>query len=224
MVLSLDDEPWRPSPRLLNICAQLAAVTPNISHPLLDSRAARAAEARWYKCFPGEHYHLLTALASLLKPAIVWEFGTDTGMSAVALLEGLDQEATLYTVDIDSWKSKRVSWLIDADFSSRRVTQVVSDMKAPGLFSQYKDKIADAGLLFVDGPKDGFTEAAFLTLLGAIPFRRTPIVVFDDIRLMNMLQIWRGIQRHKMDMTSYGHWSGTGLVDWSPSKSSLRTN
>jgi hypothetical protein len=40
--------------------------------------------------------------------------------------------------------------------------------------------------------------------------------MFDDIRLMNLLSIWRGIQRPKMDITSFGHWSGTGLVDWCP--------
>jgi hypothetical protein len=38
--------------------------------------------------------------------------------------------------------------------------------------------------------------------------------MFDDIRLWNMLRTWRTINRPKLDLTSFGHWSGTGLVDW----------
>ena len=40
------------------------------------------------------------------------------------------------------------------------------------------------------------------------------IVMFDDIRMWNMIKIWRDIKRSKMDLTSFGHWSGTGMVHW----------
>ncbi|MGH7312141.1 MAG: hypothetical protein ACREJV_03130 [Candidatus Rokuibacteriota bacterium] len=30
----------------------------------------------------------------------------------------------------------------------------------------------------------------------------------------NMLAIWREIRMPKLDVTSFGHWSGTGLVEW----------
>jgi hypothetical protein len=40
------------------------------------------------------------------------------------------------------------------------------------------------------------------------------LVVFDDIRVMNMVATWRRIARPKLDLTSFGHWSGTGLIDW----------
>jgi len=29
-----------------------------------------------------------------------------------------------------------------------------------------------------------------------------------------MLKIWRDIQEPKMDMTSFGNWTGTGFVEW----------
>jgi len=41
-------------------------------------------------------------------------------------------------------------------------------------------------------------------------------VLFDDIRLWNMLDIWRSIDFPKLDLTSFGHWSGTGVVQWNP--------
>jgi predicted O-methyltransferase YrrM len=212
VLLSLDDEPWQPSRRLLELTAQLAAITPGIRHPMLCRRGGGGP--RWYEQFPGEHYHLLSAACLLIRPSTVWEFGTDSGMSTVALLECLDPGAKIYTVDIDSWESKQDPWLLADDFRSGRVTQVIADMKAADLFVQYSNAMAEAELLFVDGPKDGSTEAVFLDLLATVPFRRNPIIVFDDIRLMNMVFIWRGIQRPKMDITSFGHWSGTGLVDW----------
>jgi len=87
-------------------------------------------------------------------------------------------------------------------------------MADPEFFATWGDIIAGAELIFIDGPKNGRTEQAFLARLAAVPFHRSPIVVFDDIRVINMIDIWRGIARPKMDLTSYGHHTGTGLVDW----------
>lgn len=216
MLLSLDDEPWLPSPRLLNLAGMLATIAPSIRHPLLSARSGGGP--LWYRQFPGEHYHLLTAICGLLRPSTVWEFGTDKGMGTVALLEGLGPGTKLYTVDIDEWRSKAAPWLVQEDFDSGRVTQLVCDMKSEEVFADHLDSLSRADLIFVDGPKDGTTESVFLDLLDTVPFRNSPIVVFDDIRLMNMVGIWRGIQRPKMDMTSFGHWSGTGLADWCPSR------
>ncbi len=214
LLLSLDDEPFQPSQRLLRLAGLLALTAPGVSHDTLPRRAG--AGPRWYEQFPGEHYHLLTALCRLLRPRIVWEFGTDTGMSTLALREGVPPGAQIYTVDIDPWQSKQGPWLAAEDFASGALVQIVADMSAPALFAEHGESIASADLIFADGPKDGRTEAAFIAQLLALPFRRHPIVVFDDIRLMNMVHVWRGIARPKMDLTSFGHWSGTGLVDWCP--------
>jgi predicted O-methyltransferase YrrM len=214
-VLSLDDETFRPSQRLYGLAAELARETPIAKHPMFASR--RSNESRWYETFPGEHYHLLTTICRLLKPRSVWEFGTFTGMGTVAMLEGLEKNAKLYAVDIIPYQAIEGTWLEAEDFENGRTIQILSDMKSPKLFSEHAEEIADAELLFVDGPKDGLTEPEFFSLLDKVPFRRNPIVVVDDIRLMNMLAVWRGIHHPKMDFTSYGHWSGTGLVDWSSS-------
>jgi hypothetical protein len=29
-----------------------------------------------------------------------------------------------------------------------------------------------------------------------------------------MLDIWYNLDKPKLDLTSFGHWSGTGLVEW----------
>ena len=210
-LLSLDDEPWRPTQRLYSVAHDIAGLAPRITHRSLGARPS--AGRRWFEVFPGEHYHLLTAISVLLGPRIIWEFGTDTGMSALAMLEG-NALARIYTVDIAGWRTKPDPWLLAEDFADERVTQVVADMADPEFFATWGDIIAGAELIFIDGPKNGRTEQAFLARLAAVPFHRSPIVVFDDIRVINMIDIWRGIARPKMDLTSYGHHTGTGLVDW----------
>jgi hypothetical protein len=134
-------------------------------------------------------------------------------MSAVALSEG-DALARVITVDLVPWRTVSDTWFSQEDFDDDRICQVVADMASPGLFEAGGECLTLAELIFVDGPKDGCTEQRFLELLGAVPFSGNPIVVFDDIRVINMIDVWRGITRPKMDLTSYGHFTGTGLVDW----------
>jgi hypothetical protein len=66
----------------------------------------------------------------------------------------------------------------------------------------------------VDGPKDGIFERKLLQQLETVEFHKPLLVVMDDIRFWNMLAIWQEITRPKLDLTSFGHWSGTGLVEW----------
>jgi hypothetical protein len=66
----------------------------------------------------------------------------------------------------------------------------------------------------VDAAKDGKLERRLLDQFESVGLKRGALVVFDDIRLWNMLEIWRTIARPKLDVTSIGHWSGTGMVDW----------
>jgi hypothetical protein len=47
-----------------------------------------------------------------------------------------------------------------------------------------------------------------------VAFANAPLIAFDDIRVWNMLKTWRRIRRPKLDLTSFGHWTGTGLVEW----------
>jgi hypothetical protein len=37
---------------------------------------------------------------------------------------------------------------------------------------------------------------------------------FGDIRVLDMIENWRRLNRPKLGVTSFGHWSGTGLLDW----------
>jgi predicted O-methyltransferase YrrM len=219
VILSVDDEPWGPTARLLDLAIAAASCARNLKLGLLDER--RAEEPRWYRVWPGEHYRLLAALVKVMGARNVIEIGTFTGMGALAIAAALPIAGHVATFDVIPWSTLRQTWLLDSDFSSGRITQYVADITAPGAMAQYQELFAEADFIFIDGPKDVVTERKFLNVIGSVHLPRNPIVLFDDIRVLNMIEIWRRLERPKLDLTSFGHWSGTGLVDWNAPSPSL---
>jgi hypothetical protein len=45
----------------------------------------------------------------------------------------------------------------------------------------------------------------------------TPVQKSPGESRLNMIELWRNVQKPKLDLTSFGHWSGTGLIDWNAS-------
>jgi predicted O-methyltransferase YrrM len=172
----------------------------------------RSATARQYLSnFPGEHYHLLASLVSCIKPARVTEIGTYTGLSALTILTTLDPNATLTTYDIVPWSQIEGSALRAEDFANGRLEQRIGNLADPEVYRQNQGILLDSGFIFVDGPKDARFEPAFIKLLLKTPRNQPALLVFDDIRLWNMLRVWADLPLPKLDLTSFGHWSGTGI-------------
>ena len=213
MVASLDDEPAQPSDRLLDVA--LAAISAARNVPMPDM-AARITDGSpdWTVVWPGEHYKLLAALVATTGARRVVDIGTFTGMSALAMMHALPADGQIVTFDIFPWHDFKGTVLRESDFESGQLSQVVGDLTDDQDFSSHGHILTDADLIFTDAAKDGFQERTFLRRFEEAPFANEPIVVFDDIRFINMLQIWRDIPRPKLDLTSFGHWSGTGLIDY----------
>ena len=212
IIASLDDDPAQPSRRLMEIALKSCAAAADAALPVYEGRASM--EPHWFDTWPGEHYRLLAALVRTLNPKIVIEVGTFTGMGTLALAQDLQPAGRLVTFDLLAWNSFGDTWLAPSDFAAGRVRQVLHDISAPGGIELHRALFESADLIFVDGPKDGITEAGILANLATLNLSRDVVVMFDDIRVMNMADVWRRIGRPKMDLTSFGHWSGTGLVDW----------
>lgn len=215
MILSLDDEPITPSKRLLDISLTACSTIWGNRLSIFDGRSSK--EPHWFDIWPGEHYRFLDALVRVLKPRNVIEIGTFTGMGTLSLLQSLPSHGQITTFDLLGWNSFADTWLLPSDFSGGRVTQVLHDISAPGGIEPHRALFESADLIFVDGPKDGHTEARILSNLETLELSPDVVVVFDDIRVMNMINVWRKVKRPKLDMSSFGHWSGTGLVDWNKS-------
>jgi len=196
---------------LLLQCGQVARQL-NLS----DISERMATSPRWPDIWPGEHYKLLAALALVVKPMLVVEIGTYTGLSALTWLKYMPADCRLVTFDIIPWQKIAGTCLRLEDFASGRMTQILGDLADPQVFNQHLAVLAKADIVFVDGPKDGRFEYCFWENLRRLPLGSTPLVVLDDIRFFNMLRLWTSIRLPKLDATSLGHWSGTGLVRWGP--------
>lgn len=206
----LGDSPGAPNDRLLDLIAPVVSRARRVDLGALRLRQAPEYVHLW----PGEHYRLLAALVEELRPRKIVDIGTFTGLSALAMLSALDESAALLTVDVVPWREIPHSFLSESDFADGRLSQLVCDLGQPGNAIKYAALLRDADFLFVDGPKDGCFERRLLENLRRINLKAGALLVFDDVRVWNMLEIWRSIACPKLDLTSLGHWSGTGLVEW----------
>ena len=215
-VVSQHNGPGRPNRRLLDLVPVLFQRARQAELPLLRERGAPDL----FHLFPGEHYCLLAALIEELAPYKVVEIGTDRGLSALAMLAALPPGASLTTVDIRPWDDVEGTFLCDSDFAEERLLQIVCDLGSPRAVEKQSDLFRAAEVIFIDGPKDGVFERHLLSDFDLVGVKKNTLLVFDDIRLWNMLEIWREIRHPKTDLTSLGHYTGTGLVDWHGNTSS----
>ena len=212
MLYSADDERGQASNRLISIALDAIKNAQEVSLKDVSSRLNNPPS--YPDIWPGEHYKLLAGLMLTIKPKIVIEIGTYTGISALTMKKFLGLEAKLYTFDIFEWQSFKDTCLKQEDFSDGKLIQCIDDLTDPSVMDKHRDMLANADLIFIDAAKDGSQEQKFLDNFEKIRFKTKPIFVFDDIRVWNMLKIWREIDRPKLDLTSFGHWAGTGLVEW----------
>jgi len=206
----LADSPGAASERLIDLIAPVA----NRAKQARLSGLARRGAPDFVHLWPGEHYRLLAALVEELKPEKVVDIGTFTGLSALAMLSALPSSAIVITVDVIPWHEILGTFLAESDFADGKLSQLVCDLGRPENAIKHADLLRDADLLLVDGPKDGVFERRLLENFVRIGLKSRAMLVFDDVRLWNMLEIWRMITCPKLDFTSLGHWSGTGLVEW----------
>lgn len=158
--------------------------------------------------WPGEHYRLLAGFASAMKPALAIEIGTWQGAAAAVLAEKSSRVVTFDVVPLDQIPGA----IVDLFQRHPNVTQVISDLMLEANRGAYAELFQDADLVFVDGPKDGVFEPAVVPKILEM-MRSGSIMILDDIRFACMQELWRlGINYPRIDIGSFGHSSGTGVV------------
>lgn len=207
IISSADDLRPAATPELIDI--SIRAIRDASEHDLVELPKRTSGEASvWARQWPGEHYRLLPALARTVAARAVIEVGTFTGMGTIALAES---RAHVTTYDIEPWYSFPDSVIRESD-TEIRITPRLGDLADPSFFESELDRLAAADMIFVDGPKDTAFEPQFSSLLVERFSGSGKLLVFDDIRLLNMVQFWRDLPLQKLDLTSFGHWSGTGVA------------
>lgn len=213
-LLASTDDDVQPSQRLLHLALQAIQRAAEIHLEELDRRFP-ADFPYPPSLWPGQQYRLLAALTEVLQPRCVVEIGTGGGVSTLAFKHSLPPEGQVVTFDLVPWQRHPASSLTHEDFSDRRLTQYTEDLCDPTVMQRHHALLSRTDLIFLDAAKDGVTEPKLLANLRKIPFVKPPLVVLDDIRVWTMLKVWREIPYPKLDLTSFGSWTGTGLVEWS---------
>lgn len=200
----------RPNERLLNLALRTAARAQKLELPELVARTGADTVNIW----PGEHYRLVAALVAELNAKHVVEIGTCYGHASLAMLSQLPADGRMTTFDVVPWPQIKPPLLRESDFADGRLKQEIADLQDFTIMEKYREVIQRADFIFVDAAKDGVMEQRFLDNFRKLGLPNGPVVMFDDIREWKMLRIWNDITEPKLDITSFGHWTGSGWIDW----------
>ena len=209
---SQDDESYPPSDQLLAIGIKAAEKAAGCREKAVHPRLNKEQEL-YLNTWPGEHYRLLTALMEIIQPALAIEIGTYQGLGCLSMKKGIPEKGKIITYDVIPF-NEITDQVLHADDFDTKLEQRIADLSDPLQAENEMDTLAEAEFIFVDAAKDGFMEQAFLDLFDRISFKKPPVILIDDIRFPVMIPVWRKIQHPKLDFTSFGHWSGSGLVEW----------
>lgn len=208
LIASIDDLHPGSNDFLVGLLLEAAAEARKISLENVAARCTDPMDALYTTTWPGEHYKLLAGIAKVLNAQSAVEVGTYKGQGTLALASMVPQ---VVTYDVVAYTDIPGALLRSEDFE-HGVEQRLGDLCVPEYFNTQLDTLLEADVIFVDGPKDGHFEKTFSELLYPALAGTGKVVVWDDIRLMAMVSVWRGFPVAKLDATSLGHWSGTGLT------------
>jgi predicted O-methyltransferase YrrM len=162
-----------------------------------------------------EHYRLLTFLANEVSKTSttnhIIDIGTYLGFSALALSSPNGSHVVSYDIvdcipDDETGLTAKSKSNIDL-----RITDCLNEM----------DTLINTDFICLDVAHDTSTEQEVLTALKANNYKG--LLFLDDIHLSKeMDDWWNSIDLPKYDVSKYGHWSGSGLVVFDPSKYSFQ--
>jgi hypothetical protein len=141
-----------------------------------------------------EHYRLLAHITTLFSNCVFFDVGTNACRSAISLSYNTSNKIKSYDVVQILEKNPQIS---NVEFL---LGDAVND-----------SDFLNSSLIFLDVNHDGTYENYFYKKLIDINWKG--ILMLDDIHLNEpMREFWNSIGKEKYDLTSVGHWSGTGIV------------
>lgn len=157
-----------------------------------------------------EHYHLLKQLSTQINEKEIFDIGTWMGASALAL--AFNQTNTVHSFDlIHSYSLTKRSNIV------YHLANIVTDTPDREL---WKERILASPLIFLDiDPHEGKDEYIFYEWLRDNNYKG--VLICDDIHHFEGMRtnFWSKIPNEfKTDLTSQGHWSGTGKVQFTSLK------
>lgn len=152
----------------------------------------------------GQEVYKLLGYISNHCNGVVTDIGTQFGSSALAL--SLNNEVFVETYD----KFKLVPDNNQVITIANKPNIKYRILSAQSIIS----KIAESSVVYLDiNTSDGIEETKIINKLLELNFQG--ILILDDIKLNSVMEnVWNNVpkQLKKIDVTEFGHWSGTGII------------
>ena len=146
-----------------------------------------------------EHYRLIAYLSTLFNHSTIFDIGTNLGYSALAL----SYHDTNRIISYDIVECKDLNHAEELGNIEFLIGDVLKD-----------ERLLGSPLIMLDTNHDGIFENEFYKYLEDNNYKG--LLFLDDIHLNQpMRDFWNSISAAKADVTDLGHWSGSGLVDFS---------
>ena len=144
-----------------------------------------------------EHYRLLTYISSLYDNINILDIGTLKGCSALAL--STNKTNKVFSFNLDNQ--------LDLNDAPENIEFIIDNV----INGNYDNLILNSPIILLDTFHDGTFEQEFLDYLLSINYKGN--LLLDDIHLNNeMNYFWNNIKLSKIDITHFGHSTGTGVV------------
>ena len=153
-----------------------------------------------------EHYKLLACIASQLSNAKIVDIGTYYGFSAAAL--SINDSNTVLSYDIFDWIPDDVTSIKQKPNVEMRLTDCTNDVM----------DLLDAELICLDvSPHDGEQEMQIYSLLAKYKYKG--ILYINNVNVnQDMKAFVQQIKHKNVDVTKYGHFTGSSLIVFDTSK------
>ena len=209
LIYSLDN--FKTSDYLISIISDAI----KIAHKLeLKCGKRNLSDSKFLNEFPGEHYKILSSIVNVANAKEVVEIGTYTGLGTLSIKEGFNSHGKITTYDLIGWnKLGFESHFTDEDFKDGSIKQILGDLSENNFFDKNIETLNKSDIIFMDAPKDDNFEYKMLKQFLKLDPKIGKLLILDDIKFINMIDLWRSIKSPKIDLSSFGHWSGTGVVD-----------
>lgn len=156
----------------------------------------------------GQEAYKLLGYISMHTNGVITDIGTQFGSSALAL--SLNDKVSVETYD----KFKHIPDNNQIPTIATKTNIRYKILSAQTILS----KIAESTVVYLDiNTQDGSEEIKIIHKLEELNFKG--LLIIDDIKLNTVMEnVWNSIPKHlkKIDVTEFGHWSGTGIVVYNP--------
>jgi hypothetical protein len=165
-------------------------------------------ESEWFYMPAGvEHYKLLAYLSTFFQGKTIFDIGSHLGESAHALAYNTSNKIESFDIQDRISPSRRMCPNINFH---------IANLFEPATREKWKAQLLASPLIFIDvEPHDGRPEYDMIRWLQANKY--AGIIVLDDIWHFSSMRsnLWYRIEgKYRTDVTTFGHWSGSGIVSF----------